>query len=163
MKYSVGVEYALHCLIYMVDIDKKKTIGIKDLAAFQGISETYLSKIFTKLKKAGIVRSTTGVKGGYVLAKSPAEISFWDVIEALEGTSYLFQCDEIRQNEILIDEDNIPESFCATPCLIHTTMNEAEDQMRHYLKNKTLAWLVESLSVKIPEDYRVATKKWFDK
>ena len=39
MQYSVGVEYALHCLLYMVDSPKGQTIGIKDLAKFQGISE----------------------------------------------------------------------------------------------------------------------------
>lgn len=159
MKFSVGVEYALHCMIYMVDMDD--SIGIKELANFQGVSETYLSKVFTKLKKAGIVRSMTGVKGGYILAKNPDLISFWDIIEAIEGSTYFFQCDEIRQKEILIDPNDIPNSFSETPCLIHTVMLEAENQMREYLKKKTLAWLSQSLDSKIPEEYRKATKDWF--
>lgn len=161
MKFSVGVEYALHCMIYMVDMEE--SIGIKELAAFQGVSETYLSKIFTKLKKASIVRSATGVKGGYILAKPAESISFWDIIEAIEGSSYFFQCDEIRQKEILLDPKNIPKDFCETPCLIHSVMLEAEDKMREYLKNKSVAWLSQSLDGKIPEEYRVATKEWFSK
>ncbi len=60
MHYSVGVEYGLHCLVYLIDLPEDSTIGIKELAAFQGVSETYLSKIFGKLVKAGIVRSVPG-------------------------------------------------------------------------------------------------------
>jgi len=63
MQFSIGVEYALHCLLYMVDIPSVKAVGVKDLAAFQGVSETYLSKTYTKLRKAGIVRSIIGVNG----------------------------------------------------------------------------------------------------
>jgi len=47
LQFSIGVEYALHCLLYMVDIPSGKTVGIKDLAAFQGVSETYLSKVYS--------------------------------------------------------------------------------------------------------------------
>ena len=69
MQFSVGVEYALHSLFYMVELPQGKVIGIKELAAFNGISETYLSKVFTKLRKSGLVRSISGVKGGYELAR----------------------------------------------------------------------------------------------
>lgn len=69
MQYSVGVEYCLHCLTYLVGQPPGETIALKDLASFQGVSETYLSKAFTKLSKKGIIRSSTGVKGGYELAK----------------------------------------------------------------------------------------------
>lgn len=51
MSISVGVEYALHCLIYLAIPTTSRSIGIKEMAAFQGISETYLSKIFMKLRK----------------------------------------------------------------------------------------------------------------
>ncbi len=67
MKLSVGVEYALHCLLYMVDLDEGSSVSIKDLATFQGISETYLSKIYTKLSKDEIVKSVPGVKGALLL------------------------------------------------------------------------------------------------
>ena len=76
MQYSVGVEYALHCLVYLINTPSKESVGIKDLAEFQGLSETFLSKVFGKLSKAGIVSSVPGVKGGYRLAKSPEDISF---------------------------------------------------------------------------------------
>ncbi len=83
MQFSIGVEYAFHSLFYLVDLPERKTVGIKQIAELNRIKQSYLSKIFTKLKKAGIVRSITGVKGGYELARRAEDISFWDIIEAI--------------------------------------------------------------------------------
>lgn len=162
MQFSIGVEYALHCLLYMVDIPAGKAVGIKDLAAFQGVSETYLSKVYTKLRKAEIVNSISGVNGGYELARLPENITFWDIVEAVEGTTPLFQCAEIRQKEILLDKNNLPDTYTKCPCLIKVVMLEAEDQMKQYLNNKTLGWLHEQVSNKIPEEHGKATIEWFN-
>ena len=162
MQFSIGVEYALHCLLYMVDIPSGKAVGIKDLAAFQGVSETYLSKVYTKLRKAGIVKSMPGVKWGYELALIPGSITFWNIVGAVEGTAPLFQCAEIRQNEILLDKNNLPDTYTKCPCLIKVVMLEAEDRMRQYLNNKTLGWLHEQVSNKIPEEHAKATIEWFN-
>ena len=162
MQFSVGVEYALHCLLYMVNIPSGKAVGIKDLAAFQGVSETYLSKVYTKLRKAGIVRSIPGVNGWYELSRIPESRTFWDIVEAVEGTSPLFQCAEIRQNNILLDKNNLPDTYTKCPCLIKVVMLEAEEQMRQYLNNKTLGWLHEQVYNKIPEEQGKATIEWFN-
>jgi Rrf2 family protein len=162
MKFSVGVEYALHCLLYMVNLEKDKTVGIRDLAAFQGISETYLSKVFSRLSKAGIIKSIPGVKGGYALARRAEEITFWNVVEAVEGNEPFFQCAEIRQNTILLDKDNLPDSHTKCPCLIKVVMMEAEDEMKKYLNNKTLSWLYDEVyNNKLPKDMELATIEWF--
>jgi Rrf2 family protein len=163
LQFSIGVEYALHSLLHMVDFPSGKPIGIKELAAFQGISETYLSKIFTKLRKAGIVRSMPGVNGGYELSRRADEISFWDVVEAIEGTSPMFQCAEIRQNNILVDKNDLPDSFSKCPCTIKIVMLEAEAKMREYLANKTLAWLNTEFRKKLSEDMNDAIDDWFKK
>ncbi len=162
MQFSVGVEYALHCLLYMVDIPSGKSVGIKDLATYQGVSETYLSKVYTKLRKSGIVKSIPGVNGGYELARTPENITFWDIVEAVEGNSPLFQCIEIRQKELLVDKDNLPDAYTKCPCLIKVVMLEAEDQMRQYLKNKTLNWLFDQVRNKLPEEQLEKTKEWFN-
>lgn len=161
MQFSIGIEYALHCLVYMVNIPAGKPVGIKDLATYQGVSETYLSKVYTKLRKSGIVKSIPGVKGGYELARSPEDITFWDVVEAVEGSSPLFQCAEIRQKELLLDKDHLPDSHTKSPCLIKTVMLEGEEQMRHYLRGKTLAWLHEMIGNKVPKEHLKAADNWF--
>lgn len=162
MKYSIGVEYSLHCLLYMINIPEGKAVGIKDLAEFQGVSETYLSKAFTKLKRTGIVKSSPGVNGGYELFRAPEDISFWDVIEAIEGTEPIFQCAEIRQKEILLDKSNLPDTHTKCPCLIKSVMTEAEDQMKQFLKQKTLKWLKDQVDEKLPEEHTKATIEWFN-
>ncbi len=162
MKFSIGVEYALHCLLYMVNPEAPKAVGIRDLATFQGISETYLSKVYAKLSKSGIIKSIPGVKGGYTLARNAQDITFWDVIEAVEGTESFFQCAEIRQNTILVDKDNLPDTHTKCPCLIKVVMQEAENEMKNYLNKKTLAWLYNEVFHNIlMEDSEKAMVEWF--
>ncbi len=162
MQLSVGVEYALHCLLFMADLPAGRTAGIKDLAAYQGVSVTYLSKVFTKLTKAKVVKSAPGAGGGYELARSPEDISFWDIVAAVEGDLPFFRCAEIRQRELLLDKDNLPDSYTKCPCLIHTVMLEAEAKMRNFLSQKTLAWLHAQVQDKIPAEHAQATREWFD-
>lgn len=162
MQYSVGVEYAIHCLLYMIDIPEGKSVGVKDLATYQGVSETYLSKVFTKLRKSGIVKSIPGVHGGYGLAHAPEDISFWDVVEAIEGSAPIFQCAEIRKNEKLLDKNNLPDAYTKCPCLIKVVMVEAEEQMKKYLQVKSLAWLNEEVKTKVPAEHGNAIVEWFN-
>lgn len=163
MQYSIGVEYALHCLVYLANLPVRQPVGIKDLAEFQGVSESYLSKIFTKLAKDDIVRSTPGVKGGYELARSPAKISFWDVVEAVEGRKPIFQCRNIIEKGILNKEAAKDTGPCqeAVPCRINLTMLEAEQVMQQYLQEKTLLWLVETLQKELPQEKLKSTGQWF--
>lgn len=162
MKMSIGVEYAIHCLLYIVKLKDKDYVGIKKLAEFQGVSESYLAKVFTKLGKAGITKSIPGVKGGYELAKNPEDISFWDIVEAVEGKDPLFQCAEIRQKNILVDKNNLPESYTKCPCFIKVVMQEGENEMKKYLSNKTLKWLYNEVYGKIlPQETEIETLKWF--
>ncbi|WP_202080260.1 Rrf2 family transcriptional regulator [Caldalkalibacillus salinus] len=160
MQYSVGVEYALHCLVYLIDVPSKESVGIKDLAEFQGLSETFLSKVFGKLSKAGIVTSVPGVKGGYRLSKSPEDISFWDVIEAVEGPKPIFQCKNIKDKGYLYREN-----CCSAPssCTINLVMLSAEEKMRDDLRSKTLSWLNEELDRVLPKQIREDTRKYFSK
>ena len=120
------------------------------------LTDTYLSKIFSKLRKSGIVRSTPGIKGGYELAKSPEDISFWDVIEAIEGSSYFFQCAEIREKNIFEKDPTVFKKEC--PCLIKVVMFEAEDLFRQSLKSKSLKWLHD----KVKKDFSSETKQSID-
>lgn len=160
MKMSIGVEYALHSLFYMIDMPIGSTVGIKELAELNKLSETYLSKVFTKLRKSGIVRSVQGVKGGYELSKKAAYITFWDVVEAIEGSSYLFQCAEIRQNNILANPNESPANC---PCLIKVVMADAEEKMRNYLRDKTLAWLHTEVYKDFSEDKKITISNWVER
>jgi Rrf2 family protein len=125
VKYSQATNYALHTMVYFVALPVGSTIGVQRLAELQKLSPTYLSKILTKLVKAGIIESTPGVNGGYRLARNKADLSFLEVIHATEGTASLFQ-DGLHHQE----------------CLIQHVMTQAEQQMEDYLKERKLVELV---------------------
>ncbi|WDV08783.1 MULTISPECIES: Rrf2 family transcriptional regulator [Lysinibacillus] len=164
MKYSVMVEYALHSLVYLIDVPPNESIGIKDLSEFQGLSETYLSKVLGKLSKEGIVSSVSGVKGGYRLNKKPQDISFWDVVRAVEGEDPIFQCKNIKANFAYQKTNEQCESCIGqSNCTINSVMLEAEEQMRNYLRSKTIAWLEEELQRTLPGKQLEEAKNFFKK
>lgn len=160
--FGVGVEYALHSLLSLVDVPGDRNLGIREIAAFQGISETYLSKIFARLKKAGIVRSSPGVKGGYELARTPEKITFWDVVSAVEGPISLFQCRNVRASCILYQGQEVPPWVTEHTCTIHAVMLQAEARMRQHLQEKTLAWLHAEVESFLPEERKTASARWFE-
>jgi len=158
MQFGIGVEYAFHSLFYIVDLPERKTVGIKHIAKLHGITDSYLSKLFAKLRKAGIVRSISGVKGGYELARRAEDVSFWDIIEAIEGPSFFFQCAEIRKNNIFVDDPSVFTDKC--PCLIKVVIQEAEELFRNRLRAKSLRWLHDQVHNDFSEDKKRAISQW---
>ncbi|EFS04318.1 Rrf2 family transcriptional regulator [Listeria seeligeri] len=130
MKYSKATNYALHTMVYLANLSAEKSVGVKELASKQNVSPTYLSKVLTMLVKADFVESITGVNGGYKLAKPATNISFLDVIQAIEGKTAFFHCD--------------PKNHAETKphCLIGEVMGNAEQQMEDYLSNQTIGSIV---------------------
>jgi Rrf2 family protein len=110
--------------------------SVKALAEFQGIPSAYLSKIMTQLEKAGLVVASEGKRGGYRLARPPAQISFLDVADAIEGSKRLFECTEIRRRCVLYG-DAPPKAAVSGICAIHAAMLAAERRMRDHLAKTT--------------------------
>jgi Rrf2 family protein len=160
--FGKGVEYALHCMAYLIDPPGGAVLTVSDIAQFQGVSETYLAKIFTKLTKAGLVRSSIGAKGGYELARAADQISFWDVVVAVEGGVNLFQCRNIRAGCALYrDKKEKPDWLILGTCEIHKVMLEAEARVQATLQEKNLAWLSGKVSKKIPKEEMKKFTQWF--
>ncbi|MHB1606287.1 MAG: RrF2 family transcriptional regulator [Leptospirales bacterium] len=157
-----GVEYALHSLLRLVNTSEDAPLVLKDIARFQGVSESYLAKIFTRLKKGGLVRSSIGAKGGYELGKPAEQITFWDVVVAVEGTFSLFECRNIRE-KVAIYRDTLhkPDWRRRGPCMIHKVMMDVETQIKESLQEKTLAWLHAVVNEKISQEERGAMVEWF--
>ncbi len=58
---------------------------IRQIAAEQHIPDRYLEQLLAALRRAGLVRSQRGAKGGYMLAREPWKITLLDVIQCIEG------------------------------------------------------------------------------
>jgi len=67
-------------------------VPLEALAHEQKIPERYLAKIIQDLRRSGLIRSVRGASGGYVLSKSPPEISLLDIWEGLEGALCPVDC-----------------------------------------------------------------------
>ena len=88
--------YALRSLLYLVEEGGGAPVQLGSIATTQRVPPKYLELIMLDLKKAGIVRSTRGPKGGYKLARPAAEISFGEVVRALEGPIALIPCASVN-------------------------------------------------------------------
>lgn len=95
MKLSTKGRYGLLAVIDLAVNGEKEAVALSTIAERQSISISYLEQLIAKLKKAGIVNSIRGAQGGYVLAKSPSEISVGDILRALEGDLNPVDCAEI--------------------------------------------------------------------
>lgn len=84
--------YGLRLLIELAERGSSGPVDLKSIAASQGIPELYLAKLVVPLKAAGLLRASRGAKGGYELAKAPADIDLLTVVEVLEGRSSLLDC-----------------------------------------------------------------------
>lgn len=156
-----NVEYVLHSLVYFVNSPKGSVITIHDLARFQSISETYLAKAFTKLKKAKIVRSNIGVKGGFTLAKAPEEITFLDIVLAVEGEISFFECRGVRAGCILVDPKQSPWAK-GDYCTIHKVMMDAENKIKTELASKNLQWLHDAIKAESKSGIMEKSAIWFE-
>ncbi len=159
-QYGSAVEYALHCLLYLVRTGQGTARSSRDIAEFQKLSPDYVAKLFTRLEKAGLVTATEGVRGGFHLARAAAEISVLEVIDAVEGRKPLFECREVRANCVLF-EDAAPSWPGRGVCGIHAVMLKADAAMRDSLAQSTLADLAAHASEVVPKAHQKAAQDWF--
>ena len=92
MKISTKGRYGLQILIDLATHDPEKPRMLKDIAESQQISEKYISRLVIDLRRAGLIRSVRGVKGGFHLAKLPEEITLLKVLETMEGPVSVVEC-----------------------------------------------------------------------
>lgn len=92
MRLSTKGRYGSRLMLELALNYGKGAVLLKDIARRQEISEGYLEHIVPPLKVAGLIKSTRGAHGGYMLAKNPSEINLKDVVGTLEGSLYPVEC-----------------------------------------------------------------------
>lgn len=87
MELSCKNEYALLALIELAAHHARgEPLQIRQISALQQIPDRYLEQLLATLRRAGLVRSLRGAKGGYILAREPRKINLLEVMTCLEGT-----------------------------------------------------------------------------
>jgi len=79
------VEYGIEGLLYLARNGKGRITLLREVSRATAIPETFLSKIFQRLVRSGLICSRRGFRGGFHLARPASQITLRDVIEALQG------------------------------------------------------------------------------
>ncbi len=90
MHITLEADYAMRIVGYLAK--EKRRVGAKELSEKTCVTLRFSLKILRKLAACGIVKSFKGTQGGYELARTAAEVSMKDVIEAVEGKYALSRC-----------------------------------------------------------------------
>jgi Rrf2 family cysteine metabolism transcriptional repressor len=77
--------YAVRALAELARRGQPTPVPIGEIARARDIPVQFLEGLFATLRRAGLLQSQRGVKGGYSFARSPSEITVLEVVELLEG------------------------------------------------------------------------------
>ena len=131
MNISTRGRYGLRALLEIAVQPDEEPVTIRDISQRQQMSVTYLEQILHKLKKAGIVRSVRGARGGYVLARKGDKITVSQIINALDGPISISYC----------DSPQLREKSCIGPsaCVSRILWKKLETIIESTLSSVTLA------------------------
>ena len=105
VELSCKSEYALLALLELaLHHDQGEPIQIRQISAQQNIPDRYLEQLLAILRRAGIVRSQRGAKGGYFLVREPKKISLYEVVSCLEGFESQTQTPDQTTESTVVDE-----------------------------------------------------------
>lgn len=138
--FSAKTEYACIAMIELAaQYGDAQPVRLRSIAEAHGIPERFLVQILLQLKGAGLVLSTRGAAGGYILAKSPDQISMYDIVSVIDRDN--------RVERVGLDRkkpppkiDNMPGTGAVQA--IRGLWRELEQAQRLLLEKTTLAEMV---------------------
>ncbi len=103
MKISTKGHYAVQAMVDMAERSEVAPVPLSVIAERQELSQNYLEQLFVKLRKAGIVKSVRGPGGGYLLSRTPSNITIGEVFAAVDESLRITEC---------VDESLCAKSEC---------------------------------------------------
>ncbi len=92
MMFSTKAEYGVRVMVELARRDGGEPVPLAEIAAHDGLPLAYLEHLVARLRKAALVDSRRGSRGGYMLARPASEITMAEVVEALEGSIAPIEC-----------------------------------------------------------------------
>ena len=129
IQVSEAASLALHSMI-MLAASPDRPLTVKEITARSNASEAHLSKVMQRLAKAGLVKSTRGPKGGFILGDDGLSIRLLDIFESIEGPMNDAGC--------LLNVKSCP----FRECLFGGLLNRMTAEFKDYMKTKTLGDMV---------------------
>src|SRR6059036_594447 len=131
MRVSTRGDYASRALLSLaLHAPETGPTSVRDIAERTALPQPYLEQILLALKGAGLVRSKRGVGGGYVLARSPKDITLGEVVSAVDGPIAVGDFGEPHQDGACNHEGQ---------CILLGVWADVGEHMRRHLDSFTLA------------------------
>ena len=92
MRLTTKGRYGVRAVVNLAAKDQDRPIPISLIAKEEELSPEFVEQIFFKLKKAGLIRSIRGPKGGFVLNENPSEITIKTILDAVGEPLYPAPC-----------------------------------------------------------------------
>ncbi len=131
MRVTTWAEYGLIVSLHLAKRGGAAPVPARDMAECEGLPSDYVEQILLKLRRAGLVESVRGAKGGYYLARDPANITVKDVVEAAEDRTFEVNCDVHK-----VDPDRCRPS---TACSIRPVWRALHQKIDEVLESFSLA------------------------
>ena len=133
MRFSTRGRYGVKAMYVLAKQYGQGPIPLKQVAEDQALSEPYLEQLIGELRKAGLVRSVRGAQGGYLLGRTPDEITIGDIIRVLEGP--------IQPADCVVDGDEDPSDLCdqAQKCVTRLIWERVQKSITTVLDGMSLA------------------------
>lgn len=132
MRIPMKVDYGVRALVELAMHYGEGQVQTSEIAAKQGIPESYLVQLMTTLNRCGFVQSRRGPQGGHTLARDPSTINLHMIMTTLDGNSSPLDC-------ITYPTDCIFADCCAQ----QEIWKSVEDAVQNVLANITLEHLAQ--------------------
>ena len=134
LELSRKSDYALRAVIYLAGLSPERYGRVGEIAKARSIPQAFLAQILPLLANRGVVRSQQGAHGGYTLARPPSEITFLEIIEAVEGPLRLNKCTGEQHDDCMLQET----------CEMHSVWSAAQKLTAEFLGNVTMADMLQA-------------------
>jgi Rrf2 family protein len=128
MKLGKESRYAIEALVVLAKNPFGTKMQLRDIAVAGGVPQSFLAKIFQKLKRANIVASSRGAVRGYALARRSKAINVKDILLAVEGGDTFDRC--------VFWSDRCAE---AAPCPMHIHWKRVRQNIAALMERTTVA------------------------
>lgn len=128
MKLTTKGRYAVMAMVDIAFYSDEKPMSMPEISDRQNIPLTYLEQLFVKLRKASLIESVRGPKGGYKLSKEPNEIAVSDVIMAVDEPMQITRCN---------GKDGCIQK--SVKCMTHHLWEGLGQKIHSYLSSMSLA------------------------
>ncbi len=133
MKLSTRGRYGTRLMVELAKHYGKGPINMSTISENQNIPIKYLEQIIIPLKRANLIKSVRGPKGGHMLAKSPEKISVWEILTFVEGKLSLIDC---------VIDDSACES--SAECPIRPVWGKAYASMKKIFEKTSLKSVIDT-------------------